>query len=152
MHLYFWGEGGGGEGILQLNTWFNYIINICMYMHNAVSFCFRPLSIFRNYTINDLPIKRMEHNYDQASVALLGYDSIWTLALALEKTLRFANKIEADNVTGCSDWQGELVPLEHFNYSNGYMGCVIRWALGQTDFAGASVSSIKIYQQYVCRC
>ena len=100
--------------------------------------------------IDELYDQRIDNQTDgvyiKNTVALLGYDATWTLALALEKTLRLVNKIEADNVTGCSNWQGELVPLEHFNYSNGYMGCVIRWALGQTDFAGASVSGIKIYQ------
>ena len=74
---------------------------------------------------------------------------MWTLALALEKTLGFADKSEADNVTSCSGWHGELVPLEHFNYSNGYMGCVIRWALAQTDYIGALVSGLNIIHMYM---
>ena len=46
------------------------------------------------------------------------------------------------NVTeiGCDGLDGGLVPLEQFHYSNGVMGCVIRWSLQQTNFSGVSVS------------
>ena len=46
------------------------------------------------------------------------------------------------NETGCTGVaSGELVPLEQFTYSNGLMGCVIRWNLEQTSFSGVSVSA-----------
>ena len=43
-------------------------------------------------------------------------------------------------VTNCTDLYGELVPLNDFNYSNAFMGCVIRYNFQRTDFLGISVS------------
>ena len=42
--------------------------------------------------------------------------------------------------TNCEGMDGGLVPLDEFNYSNSFMGCVIRYHLLQTDFIGVSVS------------
>ena len=81
-------------------------------------------------------------DYEKSIVSFLAYDAVWILALALERTLKFQNKSEADSFTGCGNWQGDFVPLENFNYSNGYMGCVIRWALSETDFVGSSVRTV----------
>ena len=69
-----------------------------------------------------------------------GFDAVWALATALNKT---AAMVQSGNVseTGCEEHtEGDLVPLEHFNYSNGLMGCVIQWNLQNTNFLGASVS------------
>ena len=72
--------------------------------------------------------------------AALGFDAVWALAIALNKT---AVMVQSGNVseTGCEgNTDGDLVPLEQFNYSNGLMGCVIQWNLQNTDFQGTSVS------------
>ena len=44
--------------------------------------------------------------------------------------------------TGCEErgLDGALVPLHEFDYTNGLMGCVIRWCLEQTDFDGITAS------------
>ena len=82
-----------------------------------------------------------EENYTvHTAVAALGFDAVWALAIALNKT---AAMVQSDNVseTGCEGkTEGDLVPLEQFNYSNGLMGCVIQWNLQNTDFQGTSVS------------
>ena len=49
---------------------------------------------------------------------------------------------ELAQYTDCEGMDGGLVPLNEFNYSNAFMGCVIRYNLQQTDFVGMSVSSI----------
>ena len=76
----------------------------------------------------------------------LAYDAVWALALGLNRTQEMF--LRNYNVTeiGCDDHDGGLVPLEQFNYSNGVMGCVIRWNLQQTNFSGVSVSL------FLCHC
>ena len=78
--------------------------------------------------------------YIQTVKAALGFDAVWALAIALNKTVAM---VQSGNVseTGCEGkTEGDLVPLEQFNYSNGLMGCVIQWNLQNTDFQGTSVS------------
>ena len=60
------------------------------------------------------------------------YDSVWTLALALNATI--ANQIPASN--SCSSG----LPLEDFSYSSANLGSEIREAVSRTSFSGASVS------------
>ena len=48
---------------------------------------------------------------------------------------------ELAEITNCRDLYGELVPLNEFNYSNAFMGCVIRYNFQRTDFLGISVSA-----------
>ena len=47
---------------------------------------------------------------------------------------------ELAQYTDCEGMDGDLVPLNEFNYSNAFMGCVIRYNLQQTDFVGMSVN------------
>ena len=56
---------------------------------------------------------------------------------------------ELAQYTNCEGMDGGLVPLNEFNYSNTFMGCIIRYNLQQTDFVGMSVSSISGYTIYV---
>ena len=44
----------------------------------------------------------------------------------------------------CSHLPGELVPLNEFNYSNGFMGCVMRDNFYNVDFDGVSVRIILV--------
>jgi gamma-aminobutyric acid type B receptor len=45
---------------------------------------------------------------------------------------------ELAQYTNCEGMDGGLVPLNEFNYSNTFMGCVIRYNLQQTNFVGMS--------------
>ena len=49
--------------------------------------------------------------------------------------------------TGCEKkgLDGNLVSLHEFNYTNGLMGCVIRWNLQQTNFDGINASIVKCF-------
>ena len=86
------------------------------------------------------------------------YDTIWILALALNKTL---SMVAAGNFSiaeaGCENSTGSLVPLEEFLYSNEMMGCLMQWNIQQTNFSGVSVSvsctkfCVK-YRQYYTSC
>jgi len=78
--------------------------------------------------------------YSPLLLSGLAYDAVWTLALALNETQEmFLRNFNVSEI-GCDGLDGGLVPLEQFNYSNGVMGCVIRWNLQQTNFTGVSVS------------
>ena len=68
-----------------------------------------------------------------------GYDVMWTLAIALNKTLAAIDNGGNISGTGCEEVPGSLVPLENFTYSNEKMGCLIQWNLQQTNFSGVSV-------------
>jgi len=78
--------------------------------------------------------------YTPGIVKGLSYDAIWALALALNRTQDMIRSNFNVSEIGCDGLDGGLVPLEQFNYSNGVMGCVIRWSLEQTNFSGLSVS------------
>ena len=39
----------------------------------------------------------------------------------------------------CSHLDGELVPLNEFNYSNAFMGCVMKENFHRVNFTGVSV-------------
>ena len=78
--------------------------------------------------------------YTPTLVRGIAYDAMWVLALGLNRTQEmFLNNYNVAEI-GCDGLDGGLVPLEQFNYSNGVMGCVMRWNLQQTNFSGVSVS------------
>ena len=77
------------------------------------------------------------------SVYAMAFDSIWVLAVALNHTeiMRMTKTTqEVINKTDCVDLEGDLVPLNEFNYSNEFMGCVINYNFQNVDFIGVSVS------------
>ncbi len=71
-------------------------------------------------------------------MAGLSYDTMWAIALALNRT---QGMVYSGNISGsgCEGASGELVNLDRFNYSNALMGCLIRWNLEQTNFIGVVV-------------
>ena len=75
---------------------------------------------------------------------LIAFDATWALAEALDQMEHLRNKSldskTIANFTGCGDLQGELVRLNEFNYSNAFMGCVLKYSLHQTHYLGVSVS------------
>ena len=70
------------------------------------------------------------------------YDSVWALALALNRTMTMVESLNISG-TGCESMNGSLVPLHQFDYTNAMMGCLIKWNLQQTDFFGVSVKLIS---------
>lgn len=84
--------------------------------------------------------RAINEDYLQTVKSALGFDAVWALAIALNKTTSMVQSGDI-NETGCEGRvRGELVPLELFNYTNALMGCVIQWNLQNTDFQGTSVS------------
>lgn len=68
--------------------------------------------------------------------APLAFDAVWTLTFALKRTIA---KIERGIEGGCSEVEGDLVPLEQFDYRNKKLGCLLRESMDETDFLGISV-------------
>ena len=67
---------------------------------------------------------------------------MWTVAQVLNYTEEMRLQNHTKNATEfeeCSHLPGELVPLNEFNYSNGFMGCVMRDNFYKVDFDGVSV-------------
>lgn len=70
-------------------------------------------------------------------VETLTHDSVWTLALALNRTL---NMISTNDTLDCGPFP---VPLELFTYTgsnSSSTSCLIRQSLSKTNFNGLSVS------------
>ena len=64
---------------------------------------------------------------------------MWTVAHTEEMRLHNHTK-NATEFEECSHLPGELVPLNEFNYSNGFMGCVMNNNYFKVNFTGVSVS------------
>ena len=79
----------------------------------------------------------MYKQYDPITTAGVAYDSVWAMALGLDKA---SERVRFGNDSGCEDLYGDLVPLEQFNYSNVKMGCVLKESFGETNFKGITVS------------
>lgn len=85
--------------------------------------------------------ERLETTNFKVTIAYtMAFDAVWTLALALNSTesMRLQN---TDDPFNCSvDNTGQLVALNEFNYSNSYMGCIIKHNMHQVEFLGVTVS------------
>ena len=73
----------------------------------------------------------------------IAFDAVWALAEALNKTEEM--RLDNEMISNCTDFDGDLVPLNHFNYSNELMGCVLKHNLHQTNFLGVSVRNMLQY-------
>ena len=78
--------------------------------------------------------------YEATTANAIAFDAVWALAEALNKTEEM--RLDNETVANCTDFDGDLVPLDQFNYSNGLMGCVLKYTLHQTDFLGVSVCNV----------
>ena len=65
---------------------------------------------------------------------MLAYDSVWTLALALNRTM---NAISNNDTLDCG---APSLPLHQFSYGNSSTACIIRHSLHMTNFTGLSVT------------
>ena len=75
--------------------------------------------------------------YSPLSLAGVAYDAVWAMALGLDKA---SERVRLGNDSGCEHLQGDLLPLEQFNYSNAKMGCVFEQSFAETSFPGITVS------------
>jgi len=110
-------------------------------MHTHITLLLLPLYMQSPRYMDEIYANRsVQLGYTPGLVRGLAYDAIWVLALALNQTQdMFLSKFNVTEI-GCGGLDGGLVPLEQFNYSNGVMGCVIRWNLERSNFSGVSVS------------
>ena len=81
------------------------------------------------------------------------FDAVWTLALVLNYTEEMRlNQSNGENFEheNCSNFTGSLVPLNEFNYSNAYMGCVMKNNFYKVNFTGVSVRlSLVMFSVYI---
>ena len=89
-----------------------------------------------------------ENNYTFSFIAPIAYDAVWSFALALNRTITMLEwpKERIIRETMCEDDGTNLDRywLDDFNYSHNFVGCIVRWSLAQTDFAGVSVCVISL--------
>ena len=118
-------------------------------MHTYITLLLLPLCMQTPRYLDEIYANRSAQlGYTPGLVRGLAYDAIWALALALNRTQdMFLSNFNVTEI-GCDGLDGGLVPLEQFHYSNGVMGCVIRWNLQQTNFSGVSVSVWLYLQDY----
>ena len=81
---------------------------------------------------------RTDSEYDRVLAGVM-FDVIWVLAMALKETMAMINHGDISQ-TNCVNASGDLLPLEHFNYTNEKIGCLVQWNLQKTHFDGVSVS------------
>ena len=107
------------------------ILHNSCYMHIIVLFIQTAKEFHDNYT--------NAYNGTEYKQFAAAFDALWTVARVLNytETLRNTNMSTYEN---CSDLPGELVPLNEFNYSNAFMGCVMSNSYYEVNFTGVSVS------------
>ena len=66
----------------------------------------------------------------------MAYDATWAMAVGMH---RAAESISNKNDSGCEHFNGELVPLENFTYSNKKMGCILLKSYADAVFEGVTV-------------
>ena len=73
----------------------------------------------------------------------MAFDAMCSMA----QMLNYTEQMRLEGLPGnhsdfkyCRHLDGELVPLDEFNYSNAFMGCVMRDNYYKVNFTGVSVS------------
>ena len=98
------------------------------FLQNATSF----INDYRN-----LLQQPQYQEYREFGIAGAGYDAMWSIAIGLDIA---SKKITAGNDSGCENLNGELVPLEMFDYRNEKLGCIMRKSFDEIMFTGITVS------------
>ena len=90
-----------------------------------------------------MKVNNFTHSFEAATV----YDSLWALALSLNKTSEMVQSMTREqikNVTLCKGFADFTisVSLENFTYwdADHLVGCIMKWNLKKTNFNGVSVS------------
>ena len=82
--------------------------------------------------------------YTTTQASTVAFDALWTIALVLNYTeeMRLQNQTKGHPAhENCSsNLPGDLVPLNEFEYSNAFMGCVMKYNFYKVNFTGVSVS------------
>ena len=73
----------------------------------------------------------------EINIAGVAYDAAWSIAIGLDIAIK---KIATGNDSGCENLTGDLVPLEHFNYTNEKVGCIMKQSFSEVEFIGLTVS------------
>ena len=55
------------------------------------------------------------------------------------------DKIKRCDEGGCAHVEGDLVPLEEFDYHNKKMGCLLKESMDEVFFLGVSVSHVTLF-------
>ena len=111
-------------------------------MYNLILFLFIATQTTREF--NDKYKNRYKSmNYNNTVTYAQAFDAIWTIAQVLNYTeeMRINQTSRVSVHENCRDLPGELVPLNEFNYSNAFMGCVIKYNFYEVNFTGVTVSS-----------
>ena len=110
----------------------NIFCNVCKnnYIMCAVSKCY--VESLNSHQTHD-EILSLQRIGSSPFVETLTFDSVWTLALALNRTM---NMINTSDTLDCGP---SPVPLEEFSYGNSSTACLIRNSLSATNFIGLSV-------------
>ena len=109
-----------------------------------VCFCSPPNSLLMNTIYTRLwPASE----YNLRSMYLLAFDAMWTVAQMLNITeeMRLDSRLSRDHpdFDNCRNLDGDLVPLDEFNHSNAFMGCVMSDNYHKINFTGMTVSFTK---------
>lgn len=67
----------------------------------------------------------------------VAFDGVWAIAVGLDLA---SQRLSSDNVSGCEDLPGDLLPLDQFDYTNMKLGCIIRQSFSEVNFLGLTVS------------
>ena len=70
------------------------------------------------------------------------YDSVMTLAIALNKTAEMHRSNQSLEQTDCQNKSGIFTSLENFSFDNDLMGCILLYNLRNTEFDGLTVSDL----------
>ena len=82
-------------------------------------------------------------DYNHSSTFKNAFDAVWSMAQMLNYTeeMRLSNlSRNHSEFNNCHHLEGELVPLNEFNYTNAFMGCVMRDNYYKVNFTGVTVS------------
>ena len=112
-------------------------INLLLVLQTAREFA-------KNYTDR---LNETEHNL--ATVYGLAFDAMWTIAQVLNYTEGMRLNDINQTFESCRELPGELVPLNEFNYSNAFMGCVIKHNFYKVNFTGVSVRKYTFTKMYI---
>ena len=82
-------------------------------------------------------------NYTPLNFYGNAYDAMWAMAIGLDNADRRA---KAGDDSGCRNLQGELVPLNMFNYTNNKMGCMMKNGYATVNFTGITVTIMHLIE------
>ena len=126
------------SGLVSIATYYSY-------KNNFKFQCQTPDEYEQQYRRRLQEERYQEMNLTEVVVAGTEFDAMWAIALGLHSA---SEKVRNNDSAGCEDLPGELLPLEHFEYVNDKMGCVLRKSFQQVSFSGITVSGHSIQMSH----